>query len=429
MIGSYQASGTIDFDAELVFAGYGVSAPEEDWDDYAELDVGGQDRRRARRRPADGRRALRRRSAVVLRPLDLQVRAGRGGRSRGLPGDRRDRARLLRLERRRGIVVGRAIPARRHRRSRHATARHPGVAAPGRSRGSRPSSRAPASPVGTTTPRIAASAPGSSASICEEASPPSCAPSRTSTCWGRSADASTPTRRSSSPPTGTTWAPPPRPRRGGHDLQRRRRQRQRRGRLAGSRRRGPGSDGGGHATRTHGDVRGDHRRGAGPPRQRVSRRPPAGAAVGHRRGGQHRQPQRRRSHAYPGDRRRTPLDPRRRSRERRPGPGPARGRGPARRQRWVLSLRSLQLRPAGRPGDVRPQRPRDSEATRTEAGRRHARDRSRRYHTVDDEFDPTWSFAGAEQDARAILELVVRVADAPQRPRWTSPPGLAGAGP
>ncbi len=42
VIGSYQASGTIHFDAELVFVGYGITAPEESWDDYADIDVRGK---------------------------------------------------------------------------------------------------------------------------------------------------------------------------------------------------------------------------------------------------------------------------------------------------------------------------------------------------------------------------------------------------
>lgn len=39
VIGSRQEAGTTQFEAELVFAGYGVTAPELEWDDYAEIDV------------------------------------------------------------------------------------------------------------------------------------------------------------------------------------------------------------------------------------------------------------------------------------------------------------------------------------------------------------------------------------------------------
>ena len=53
-----------------------------------------------------------------------------------------------------------------------------------------------------------------------------------------------------------------------------------------------------------------------------------------------------------------------------------------------------------------------------EAGRRLAADRARIYHTVDDEFDPAWSFAGAVQDAQAVAEVVARVADAEKAPQW-----------
>jgi len=37
--GTYRASGTHEIDAPLVFAGYGITAPEHQWDDYADLDV------------------------------------------------------------------------------------------------------------------------------------------------------------------------------------------------------------------------------------------------------------------------------------------------------------------------------------------------------------------------------------------------------
>jgi len=52
------------------------------------------------------------------------------------------------------------------------------------------------------------------------------------------------------------------------------------------------------------------------------------------------------------------------------------------------------------------------------AGERLAAEGAARYHTVADEFDPAWSFTGALQDTEAMLELVRRVADAQEVPRW-----------
>ena len=52
------------------------------------------------------------------------------------------------------------------------------------------------------------------------------------------------------------------------------------------------------------------------------------------------------------------------------------------------------------------------------AGSALLQQRRTRYHTVDDEFDPSWSFAGALQDAQAVTSLVRAVADASDRPKW-----------
>jgi Zn-dependent M28 family amino/carboxypeptidase len=52
------------------------------------------------------------------------------------------------------------------------------------------------------------------------------------------------------------------------------------------------------------------------------------------------------------------------------------------------------------------------------AGEALAKARAERYHTVQDEHDPTWPFTGALQDVQALLELVVRVAEADEPPRW-----------
>lgn len=48
----------------------------------------------------------------------------------------------------------------------------------------------------------------------------------------------------------------------------------------------------------------------------------------------------------------------------------------------------------------------------------HVRERAQRYHTVDDEFDEGWSFAGTEQDAETVMDVVLRVADADAVPTW-----------
>ena len=42
VLGSYQDAGTTQFDAELVFAGYGVTATDLEWDDYEGIDVKGK---------------------------------------------------------------------------------------------------------------------------------------------------------------------------------------------------------------------------------------------------------------------------------------------------------------------------------------------------------------------------------------------------
>ncbi|MCX4243800.1 M28 family peptidase [Paraliomyxa miuraensis] len=52
------------------------------------------------------------------------------------------------------------------------------------------------------------------------------------------------------------------------------------------------------------------------------------------------------------------------------------------------------------------------------AGEALAHELAERYHTVADEYDPTWPLTGALQDVETMAELVLRVADAEQRPRW-----------
>ena len=87
--------------SELVFVGYGVVAPEFDWDDYKGARRQGQDARDARQRSAGARSGERRRARSedvrrqgddLLRPLDLQVR-DRRAEGRGRRADHpRDRA-------------------------------------------------------------------------------------------------------------------------------------------------------------------------------------------------------------------------------------------------------------------------------------------------------------------------------------------------
>lgn len=52
------------------------------------------------------------------------------------------------------------------------------------------------------------------------------------------------------------------------------------------------------------------------------------------------------------------------------------------------------------------------------AGEKLAGERAQHYHTVDDEMDPTWTFEGTLQDALTVASLVGRVADAETPPSW-----------
>jgi Zn-dependent M28 family amino/carboxypeptidase len=54
----------------------------------------------------------------------------------------------------------------------------------------------------------------------------------------------------------------------------------------------------------------------------------------------------------------------------------------------------------------------------TQRGRELGETKAKHYHTVDDEFDESWSFAGTLQDALTVAELVARVADAETPPSW-----------
>ncbi|MEM6993998.1 MAG: M20/M25/M40 family metallo-hydrolase [Myxococcota bacterium] len=62
------------------------------------------------------------------------------------------------------------------------------------------------------------------------------------------------------------------------------------------------------------------------------------------------------------------------------------------------------------------------------AGAAVAKLRSERYHTVHDEYDPNWSLEGALQDVEALVDLVLRVANADQRPAWKPASEFGNAG-
>ncbi|MBC8071365.1 MAG: M28 family peptidase [Deltaproteobacteria bacterium] len=51
-------------------------------------------------------------------------------------------------------------------------------------------------------------------------------------------------------------------------------------------------------------------------------------------------------------------------------------------------------------------------------GKRIAELKAAHYHTVDDEIDPSWSFAGTLQDALTVASLAARVADGESMPQW-----------
>lgn len=62
----------------------------------------------------------------------------------------------------------------------------------------------------------------------------------------------------------------------------------------------------------------------------------------------------------------------------------------------------------------------------TEAGRRIGEARSAHYHTVDDEFDASWSFEGTLQDVHTVASLVARIADGESVPQWKPTSEFAG---
>ena len=61
-------------DADIVYVGYGIEAPEYNWDDYKGVDVHGKVLLMlVNEPPSDDARFFQRQSADLLRPLDLQV--------------------------------------------------------------------------------------------------------------------------------------------------------------------------------------------------------------------------------------------------------------------------------------------------------------------------------------------------------------------
>lgn len=60
------------------------------------------------------------------------------------------------------------------------------------------------------------------------------------------------------------------------------------------------------------------------------------------------------------------------------------------------------------------------------AGEALAKARAERYHTIEDEYDPAWPLTGALQDVQAVQDLVLRVAAAEEPPRWKPGSEMAG---
>jgi len=60
----------------------------------------------------------------------------------------------------------------------------------------------------------------------------------------------------------------------------------------------------------------------------------------------------------------------------------------------------------------------DMEEGGEEAGKAIAKLRAERYHTVHDEYDPSWSLEGTLQDVQAMTQLVLRVGNAEHPPAW-----------
>ncbi|MBL8942183.1 MAG: M28 family peptidase [Myxococcales bacterium] len=68
----------------------------------------------------------------------------------------------------------------------------------------------------------------------------------------------------------------------------------------------------------------------------------------------------------------------------------------------------------------------DMESGGTEEGARLGQANASHYHTVDDEFDAAWSFEGTLQDVLTVASLVGRIADAETPPSWRPTSEFAG---
>ena len=89
---------TADLDAPIVFVGYGIHAPEYNWDDYAGVDLKGKIALIiVNEPPSERREVLQGQGAHLLRPLDLQVRRGGAAGSGGRAAHPPDRSGQLRL--------------------------------------------------------------------------------------------------------------------------------------------------------------------------------------------------------------------------------------------------------------------------------------------------------------------------------------------
>ena len=129
------ADGASIENSDLVFAGYGVTAPEYNWDDFKGVDLKGQDDRRPRQRSPDSRSIgcskarspdLQRSGDDLLRPLDLQVRGGRAPRRRRRAHRPRNRPRRLSVLRCAGQSEREVRP--RHAGQEHGPRQHRGLA-------------------------------------------------------------------------------------------------------------------------------------------------------------------------------------------------------------------------------------------------------------------------------------------------------------
>ncbi len=106
-----------NIDAEIVYVGYGIEAPEYNWDDYKGVDVKGKVLLMlVNEPPSDDPEVFCRQGAYLLRPLDLQIRRSRAQRSRRRHSHPPNRYGQLRLGRRAQFLLRREIlsPARRH---------------------------------------------------------------------------------------------------------------------------------------------------------------------------------------------------------------------------------------------------------------------------------------------------------------------------